>query len=149
MACADAIHSFGTRLRVSCDGGLYLNMVNHVELMGPKLTATILDVTHLNSQNAFKEKIVGYAEAGDITFKGWYDGNTDEEYDFDFNNLYRRCCSYLLLMPDLSFFIFSALMSEMEVTAGNDKAVEYNGKVTITGVVNFFPSGTIIPTTPP
>jgi hypothetical protein len=70
MSATAAVHSYGSTLGYSAtSGGSYTNVAEVVEVDGPSLQVSEVDVTSLASPSAHKEFLPGLVDPGDIKLK--------------------------------------------------------------------------------
>lgn len=64
-----AIQGWGSLLGYSQDGVNFTNFAEVEDISGPQVSVTVIDCSHLQSPLEWKEKIPGFQDAGEITFK--------------------------------------------------------------------------------
>ncbi len=66
---SNAIAGWSTTLGYSADGNAYTTLAEVEDISGPAVSVTVIDVSHLTSPLEWKEKLDGFADAGEVTFK--------------------------------------------------------------------------------
>lgn len=65
---SNEVHGHGTHLQVDNGSGVFADILNVKSIGGPKMSANIVDVTHMLSTGAWREKLTTLRDAGEITF---------------------------------------------------------------------------------
>lgn len=69
MAASSGISGFGVTLSISdTSGGSYTAVGEILGVTGPGISMDPVELTHASSDNGFRERVSGLADAGEITF---------------------------------------------------------------------------------
>jgi predicted secreted protein len=105
-----------------------------------------VDVTNFDSASRFKEKIVTLADAGDVAIAGNYVSGDTGQAALRAAFVSGATLSFKIVLPLQSgqtttgeTWIFLAFVSELDNSVQYDKALEFSGKLTLTGPITVTP----------
>lgn len=110
-----------------------------VNIDGSGAKTDLLDVTNMDSTGAYREKIPGLLDAGEISVTANHLGNTSAtqgnlQADFDGQVLN----SWTIDLPNaLGTYSFQAYVTSVDFKLAHDKQAEFSFKLTITGPRTF------------
>jgi hypothetical protein len=100
---------------------------------GPDGESNEIEVTHLRSVQ--KEYLIGLADAGNISFTGWWIPNDPAQVAMRADQISQTSATYTLTLTDIppSVMTFTGFVKQMAMAIAPDGAVALNGSLRITG----------------
>lgn len=76
-----AVHAQGTLIKIGDGGGseVFTTILEAFNIAGPTTTTDLIDVTSHSSTSAWREKIAGLIDPGEITFSIYYSGHATQD----------------------------------------------------------------------
>lgn len=134
---SNALSAYNTLLKIGDGGGpeVFTTIAEIFNLTGPGLSAEVIDVTHMESIDRFREKIVGILDAGELSFEmSWIPDNTVHAgFITDFKARTKR--NFELIWPDTAGtkWEIAAFITSMEPSAPVDDKLTESVTLTISG----------------
>jgi predicted secreted protein len=143
-----AFQGIGTKLQRGDGAGpeVFTTIAEMVKVQQSGSKADIVDVTNLDSPNAYKEKLVTILDAGQIAFDGNMvaDDATQQAVQADFDG--RVLHNWKVILPvdpattiTRGHWEFEAYVTSIDFDTPHDKQATISGKLEITGARTFFP----------
>lgn len=130
---SDAISGVGSQFKRG-DGAtseVFTALAEVTGISGPGFSRDMIDVTTVDSTNAFREKITGFRDAGQAQLQMNYSAAGYAILYADF--LLDTPVNYQIILKDGSTWEFSAFVTEMPIEAPGDDKVSNNITFEITG----------------
>lgn len=131
------IHSQGTILRFTPDGGesVTVGKLTSVGEIAPD--SEMLDVTTLDSQDGYREYIQGYRDAGEVELSGYHDASDQGQKALREAFSSGRVGAFEVVFPDGVTASFSALVKSVSLGAAEvDGAIGFGAVLRVTGAVS-------------
>ena len=139
MAAGDGMAAFGSLLQMG-DGAtpeIWTTIAEVTNISGPTLTQEVVDVTSHSSSGAFREKVGGLLDGGEVTFDLNFipTGATHKEAvgGLLYNYTQRSVNNYKLLFVDTTYWIFPALVTSIPPDAPIDGKLGMSVTLTVSG----------------
>lgn len=131
MAASNAVHSYGATL--TRNG----NTIAEVKsISGPKVSLSTVDVTHLNSDNKYREYIGGLLDSGEVTFDcNFYPGDSNGQAYLYTDMEARTLQTFVLTLPTAmaTTYTFTALVTGIDLDIPEDDKVGISVTLKISG----------------
>lgn len=131
MSASSAKVGYGTTLSVAST-----SMTELIEIAGPGQSASMIDVTHMASDNNYREFIKGLLDGGEVTFKLNFIKSVFSALATAFEGSTAASCT-LTLSNSLGAFAFSAWVQNLSVNPPLDGQVTLDCTLKITGKPTF------------
>jgi len=131
MGASDAVHSYGTTLTRN---GNTIAEIKSID--GPELSMSTPEVTHLNSDDKFREYIGGLLDSGEVALEGnFYPGDTNGQAGLYDDMLNRTLQTFVLTFPAAmaTTWSFSAYVVKFKTGAPEDGQVPFSASLKISG----------------
>jgi len=105
-------------------------------ISGPEMSLNAIDVTHLNSPDAFKEFVGGMRDGGEVSIEGnFYPGDTNGQKGLHDDLVAATMQTFVLTFPTAmaTTWTFTALVTKFKTEAPLDDKVPFSASMKISG----------------
>ena len=132
MAASSAIIGYGSTFAIGDGGGpeTFTAVAEVTSITPPNYSRDAVDVTHMNSDDTFREYIAGLMDAGEVQIELNYIPNAS---DVLIAALEAGKQNYQITMPNSVTFTFAAVMTDFSLQAPNEDKLTASATFKVSG----------------